>query len=191
MNATNKSQVHDLNIISMTVDSALEYGTDVDATQPDNQQAIRQFLDNISPEQLHQFHSFLLDHTEDESEELGNAMYEVAETLSADLLLCARGELNLPTLPPDYNCIFINQMRVHRPIESSTIAQLLDDVQPASQQQASEALQYLEGLPAHRQADTDLILQRIITRYRDALVHHQQVMALELIDMFAKPATTS
>ena len=188
MNPTTKSQVHNLPVISMTVEGALLYGTDVDETNDTDQQAIQQFLDNISPEQLHRFHSFILDHTADESEELGTAMYDVAETFSKNLLLCAQGQLDLPTLTPDYDCTFINQIRVHRPIESSTIAQLLDTVDSELQQQASQALQCLEKLPATRQANTDLILHRIITRYRDALVHHQQVMTLELIDIFAGPA---
>ena len=185
MNLDTQSQVHHRNIVSMTVQDTLQHANDADNPASNNETVLREFLDNIAPAQFHLLYKFILDHNEDPTDALGDSLCQVAESFTADLLPFALGTQDLPPLPADYDCVFINQLRVHQPINSASISQLLNDVPMDDQHNATQVAEYLAKLPADRQADTDLMISRIVSRYRDALQHHQQVLVSELIHMFS------
>ena len=179
-----KQQLENRPVFSMTVAGAMTYAADPGEDNPEDQKSIQQYLESLLPEEFHRFEIFVIEHADRSAEDVGELTYEVADNMRNELLKLAQGSDSLPTPAPGYNFQCVNALRTSHPLDDTNISNVLNNAPPDLAQLAQQAAHNLASLPAELQAEADSAINRMTTRYRDAIQHNQQIFLMDLIEQF-------
>ena len=179
-----RQQLENRSVFSMTVAGAITYAADQEEDDPEDQTSIQKYLESLLPEDFHRFEIFVMEHADRSAEDVGELTYEVADNIRKELLKLAQGSTSLPMPAPGYNFRFVNALRTNHALDDTNISNVLDNAPTSLAELTQQSAHNLANLPHELQAEADAAINRMTTRYRDAIQHHQQIFLMDLIEQF-------